>query len=151
MGALTVCPTAAALREGWRTSSRSERYEVHWDGRVRNAKTQRVLKPSQSKSGHYAKVCLGRTLQIQVHQLVCETWHGPKPVGMPHVVDHIDNSPRRNVATNLRWATYSMNTRNWYAMQARFVAAGLSAGHHELQELEQHEIDSLYDRLEGAF
>lgn len=128
-----TCPTAAALLEGWRQSSRHPGYEVHYDGRVRNARTGRVLRPQAQRVrdgvARYVKVNLGKALQVPVHQLVHETWGRPQPDdGRPRVVDHIDNDGGRNVATNLRWLTYSMNTRQWHAMNARYLAAGEAHG-----------------------
>lgn len=134
-----TCPTARALIEGWRPcvfkGQTIAKYECHFDGRVRNAKTQRVLAPVQCKSGTYRKVSLylgsrNAVVQAPIHQLVCETWQGPPPLGMPQVVDHIDNRSTRNVAQNLRWLSYSMNTRQWYAWQGRLREYGEAAGEH---------------------
>jgi hypothetical protein len=123
-----MCPTSDALREGWRTSSRHDGYEVHWDGRVRNARTLRVLAPQQAKSGRYRKVSLGAGRQVQVHQLVAETWLDAPPSHRVHVVDHIDNDGTRCCATNLRWMTRAMNTRQWWAIQSRFEREGVVRG-----------------------
>ena len=124
-----MCPTALALLAGWRVCTRDDRYEVHFDGRIRNRKTGHVLKPQQAGSGRYQKVKLGRVagvqLQVQVHQLVCEAWHGPKPTGLPHSVDHVDFDSRRNVATNLRWMRYGANSGSHRADWA-FRAAQLA-------------------------
>ncbi len=45
-----------------------------------------------------------------VHQLILETFVGPRPDG--HEVDHINRDPADNRADNLRWVTKSMNMRN---------------------------------------
>lgn len=123
-----MCPTVQAMATMWRPCTRHPGYEVSWDGRVRNARTGRVLKPGQAKGGRYAKVNLGRALQVQLHQLVCEAWHGLRPPGLVFVVDHIDNDGLRCCASNLRWLTRSMNTRQWYAIQARYQATGQAYG-----------------------
>lgn len=102
------CPTSQALTEMWRPCTRHPRYEVSWDGRVRNARTGRVLADQPTGQG-YRKVNLGRRLQVQVHQLVAEAWHGLAPLGLPHNVDHVDFERTRNVATNLRWLTVAEN------------------------------------------
>lgn len=120
-----MCPTSDALREGWRVSSRDDRYEVHFDGRVRNSRTGRVLKPQQAGSGRYAKINLGRSLQVQLHVLICETWHGPKPAGLPTSVDHVDFDSTRNVVTNVRWLRNSANFgqhRSDWAYRAQLLA-----------------------------
>ncbi len=82
-----------------------------------------MLKPQQARSGRYSKVSLGRSLQVQVHQLVCEAWHGPKPAGRPMSVDHVDFEPRRNVATNLRWLSLSQNSASHRSDWAARAAA----------------------------
>lgn len=144
------CPTRAALSELWRPIAGHPGYEVSWDGRVRNARTGHVLKPQQAKGGHYTKVNLGRSCQMQVHQLVATAWHGPAPAGRPHVVDHIDNHGARNCATNLRWLTYSMNTRQWYAMNARMVAAGIENGHDLEPALSDDEWTAIHREYEAG-
>jgi hypothetical protein len=122
-----MCPTAELLREGWRVSSRNDRYEVHSDGRIRNRKTGRELKPQQAGSGRYRKVQFGDRRQVQVHQLVAETWLGPKPTGMPHSVDHVDFDRTRNVVQNLRWLRYGLNSAqhrsDWPARAAALMPA----------------------------
>lgn len=140
------CPTSEALHEGWRPVPQDPLYEVAWDGRIRRLGGQ-PLKPQQAKGGRYQKVTLSRGKQVQVHQIVCEAWHGPKPPGMPRVVDHRDNDGHRNCATNLRWLTYQMNTRNWYAMQARLEAAGIAAGHDQHGALSDEEWERIYEKI----
>jgi hypothetical protein len=147
------CPTHAALLELWRPVAGHDGYEVSWDGRVRNARTGRVLKPQQAKGGHYRKVCLGRAVQVQVHQLVADAWLDRPKTGMPLVVDHVDNEGTRNVATNLRWLTYSMNTRCWYAMNARYEAAGVAHGWDLRPEADadaEAEWSATFTRLQAA-
>lgn len=111
------CPTLAAMLEMWRPVGRDTRYEVSWDGRVRNAATGRVLRPQGTGKG-YRKVHLGRAVQVQVHQLVTEAWHGARPVAVAATVDHIDFERTRNCATNLRWLPYGENSRRHYAAVA---------------------------------
>lgn len=138
------------LRDPWRPCTRHPGYDVSWDGRVRNRRTGRVLAQGGAKSGRYRKVNLGRSLQVQVHQLVAEAWIGPKPDDRPHVVDHVDNDSRRNNLQNLRWLTRSWNTRQWYAMNARLQAAGIAQGHDrdtpELTDAEWAQLRETLDR-----
>jgi hypothetical protein len=129
-----MCPTVQAMATMWRPCTRDPAYEVSWDGRVRRIATGRVLKPQQAKSGRYLKVSLSRRwpkgpqLQVQLHQLVGEAWHTRPLTGLVLVVDHIDNDGLRCCATNLRWFTKSMNTRQWHAIQSRYEAAGRAYG-----------------------
>jgi hypothetical protein len=134
----------------WKTCTMHPGYEVSFDGRIRNCRTLRVLKPQQAKSGRYAKVNLGHHMQAQVHQIVAEAWH-PKPLtGMPLVVDHIDNQGTRNCVTNLRWLTYSMNTRQWYAMNAACEAAGRDHGWDLHPVMDPGDWEPEFERLRAA-
>lgn len=147
-----MCPTASALLEGWRPIPGHCGYEAHFDGRIRNARTGRVLKPQQAKGGRYTKVSLygDRPAQVQVHQLVAAAWLGEPPAGRPQVVDHRDNHGHRNCVSNLRWLTYSMNTRQWYAMNARFLEAGLRNGYDLEPVPAEDEWETTWSRLKAS-
>lgn len=149
----TPCPTRAALAIMWQPIPDRAPYEAGWDGRIRNSRTGHVLKPQQAKSGRYAKVHLGHSAQAQVHQLVAEAWLPRPKVGMPLVVDHVDNTGSRNCVTNLRWLTYSMNTRQWYAMNARYQQAGEEHGWDlgpAADEEAEEQWVAEYERLQAA-
>lgn len=45
---------------------------------------------------------------VQIHRLVCEAFHGPAPVGKPHVA-HLNGDPHDNAAVNLAWVSQSEN------------------------------------------
>ncbi len=149
-----MCPTRAAMTEMWRPVVGHPDYDVSWDGRVRNIWTGRVLKPQPTRirngEARYLKVNLGRACQRMVHLLVADAWHKRPETGMPLVVDHVDNEGTRNCATNLRWLTYSMNTRQWYAMNARFEAAGLQNGWDLGPEADMQEWHTVFERLQAA-
>lgn len=101
--------------EEWRPAVGYEgRYEVSSLGRIFSVdnghpSTGRILKAKPNKRG-YPRVCLtaadGSRRSVQLHILICETFHGPKPSGME--VLHRDGT-RRNHATNLRWGTHAEN------------------------------------------
>ena len=57
------------------------------------------------RSGHqYVAVRIKRKT-LRFHRVVCEAFHGPKPLEGGHTVDHIDRNPLNNTPENLRWAT----------------------------------------------
>ena len=98
--------------EQWASINLYKTYQVSWWGRVRNAKTGRILKSSLSSSG-YPKVELskkGVSKTHNIHQLVAREW-APNPEGKK-CVDHIDGSKTNNHYENLRWASHSENSRN---------------------------------------
>lgn len=96
--------------EIWRPTTRHDCYEVSSHGRVRRVDSDRVLRPAPTNRG-YLKVHLGARVQVYVHTLVCETFHGPRPPG--HHVDHIDFDRTNNHATNLRWLHALENSVRW--------------------------------------
>src|SRR5438552_570313 len=63
----------------WRKTHLSEKYSVSDEGRVRNDRTGKILKPWSHKSGHLY-VALGHPkLKEQVHVLVLHAFAGPPP------------------------------------------------------------------------
>lgn len=107
------------MTEEWRPVAGFEgRYEVSSLGNVRSwvyssgkgvhrRETPRLLKPGRTKKGHLY-VFLGRGNRRSVHSLVCEAFHGTRPVGMQ--VCHWNDIPDDNRAENLRWGTPKDNT-----------------------------------------
>ena len=56
-------------------------------------------------SGHqYIRVQI-KGKKLLFHRVVCEAFHGKKPLEGGHTVDHIDRNPLNNTPENLRWAT----------------------------------------------
>lgn len=92
------------------------RYEVSDSGKVRNAKTRRVLQPgmvgSKRKSGQYPAVGLRHnpTRLTKVHHIVLRAFKGPAKPG--EVAMHLDDDPRNNRIENLRWGTPTDNARD---------------------------------------
>lgn len=91
-------------------------YEVSCHGRVRNASTQRVLKPQvdfgRCPNTPYHRVMLSNGKKrkfARVHRLVAEAFH-PNPEEHPHV-DHVNANSVDNRAANLEWVTVEENLR----------------------------------------
>lgn len=85
-------------------------YQVSSLGRVRNAETGLVFKPSHS--GDYDHVSLrlknGKVASVSVHRLVA-TAFCDNSKGYP-IINHINENKRDNRAENLEWCTQQYNS-----------------------------------------
>ena len=99
-------------REQWASIDCYSNYEVSWFGRVRNAKTGRILKHCTDKQGYPCAGLSknGKTKTHKIHQLVAREWVS-NPDGK-RCVDHIDGDKLNNHHENLRYATHTENSRN---------------------------------------
>jgi hypothetical protein len=90
----------------WRAVSRFPRYRVSDDGLIKGPKG--LLRPRLSDRGYLViGIRTGKPRPYQVHALVCETFHGPRPDGCE--VRHLDGNELNNHADNLAWGTRAEN------------------------------------------
>jgi hypothetical protein len=87
-------------------------YDISDTGEVRNTKTKRVLKPSV-RAGYFRIIIrdndkvINKTLSIMVAERFL-----PK-IDLPHLtVDHIDRDKNNNNASNIRWASRTVQALN---------------------------------------
>ena len=98
--------------ESWKKIKDYENYSVSSFGRVRNDKTDRILKPTKNAGGYY-HVSLyknGKEKNHSIHRLIGIAFlpnHDNK-----RMVDHIDENKMNNNIINLRWSTGSQNQFN---------------------------------------
>lgn len=81
-------------------------YQVSDLGRVRNAKTRKVMRPSPDSYG-YAQLNL-RGKSVGVHRCVLLAFHGDKPTPR-HECRHLDGIKTNNRQGNLIWGTHLEN------------------------------------------
>lgn len=98
--------------ETWRSLDDFPKYQVSDQGRIKNIQTERIFTGTKDAFG-YMHVRLinpygGYTLK-KVHRLVAETFL-PNPDNKP-IIDHIDGDKTHNELSNLRWVTYSENSK----------------------------------------
>lgn len=84
-------------------------YDVNEFGEIRNRKMNRILKPFAQ--GNYLGVWLGAGNKHKIHRIVA-TCLLPRCIEDDLVVDHIDRNPHNNHASNLRWVSRSVNSKN---------------------------------------
>lgn len=92
-------------------------YEVSSQGRVKNAKTERILKTWSSGLSGYTKVELskgGKAKPFFVHRLVAEAFL-PNPDKRKSQIDHINFVRTDNRVSNLEWVTPEENIRRMWA------------------------------------
>ena len=86
-------------------------YSVSDKGNVINTKTSKLLRGSVNSSG-YKLVQIkvnGKIKSCTIHSLVAQAFLGHIPKGFKSVVDHIDNNPLNNEASNLQIITQREN------------------------------------------
>lgn len=96
-------------KEIWKTVIDFPNYEVSNTGKVRNKKTDHIMKQSLDRGGHYLSVYLtnsGHENTQRVHRLVATAFLGDHP-GM--VVNHKDGDKFNNKIENLEWCTVAEN------------------------------------------
>lgn len=120
-------------------------YEASSAGRIRSWKTAgskprragepHLLKPSPGPDGYlrvYAGTSGDKRPNKCVHHLVAEAFHGPRPRGL--VVRHRDGNQTNNRASNLSWATNSVNQMD--RIEHGTSNRGTRNGQHKLTEAE---------------
>lgn len=101
------------MQEEWRDIAGYEGlYQVSNYGRVKNAKTGRIMKPKNNGRGY---LCLslhinGKRKFYNIHRLVANAFI-PNIENKPEI-DHIDCDQSNNRTDNLRWVTRLENMRN---------------------------------------
>ena len=83
----------------------------------------REIKPYLNKGGYlqvfFGTKFLSKTIVRYVHRLVAQAFI-PNPENLPEV-DHIDNNPKNNAATNLRWVSRHFNVTRSHAQRLRKI------------------------------
>ena len=100
------------INEEWRSVSGNANYQVSNIGRVRNVKTERILKPCITKDGYcQVGLCNNKSQKfLLIHRLVAQAFI--ENLDDKLLVDHSDRIKTNNYISNLRWATNSENAMN---------------------------------------
>lgn len=95
--------------ETWKTCTEFPEYQVSTDGQIRSIYTMRPLLGGIDKDGYRRLIVCsgGRRVCRNVRELVCSTYHGPRPEGA--VIRHIDGSRTNDAPSNLAWCTQKEN------------------------------------------
>ena len=100
------------MEEEFRMCIENNNYSVSNFGRVRNNKTNKIIKGSKGHGGYLQIMCPidGIRHHKNIHRLVAVAFI-PNPDDK-ELVDHIDNNRTNNNAYNLRWCTSNENQQN---------------------------------------
>ena len=96
------------MKEIWKKSI-VENYEISNFGRVRNMKTNNIIKPDKEEKG-YCRLSIkvnGKKKHFPIHRLVAIAFI-PNPDNKEQV-DHIDNDKSNNRVDNLQWVSNKEN------------------------------------------
>lgn len=95
-------------QERWGIISEARTYEISSDGRLRNRKTGRILKPRRKRAYiQYAMTTPGGVIHRSAHRLVALAFLEPCPE-CP-AINHKDSNGVNNCVENLEWVTHKGN------------------------------------------
>lgn len=102
-------------------------YEISSLGRLRTiSRNGKAIEPAVRAMGFYASryvqtilTKFGKTKTVNIHSMVCEAFHGPRPAG--EWARHLDGDRRNNRANNLAWGTSKENMADQYAHGTRIM------------------------------
>ena len=92
--------------EIWKEIKENQGYSVSNMGRVRNNRTNRLLRIDDHQK--YMRIQLNDRKHYYLHRLVYCTFHNDYDLE-GYVIDHIDNNPKNNRLDNLQKLTHSEN------------------------------------------
>lgn len=113
------------MKEIWKDIKNYEnKYKVSNYGKIKNSKTNKILKPSLNTYGYpIVTLCKdGTTSTKTIHRLVAESFIDNSN-NLPQV-NHIDGNKQNNFITNLEWVTISQNIIHSYKKGLRNYPIG---------------------------
>ena len=122
--------------EQWKTIQGYENYEVSSEGRIRNKKTGKILKPVKKSNG-YLQITLCKDSKhhkvFSVHRLVA-IYFIPNPENKP-TVNHINENKEDNRVENLEWMTGA--EQNEYSKSKKVYCYELDQTFDSMKEAEE--------------
>ena len=101
----------------WKTIPGYDGYQAHPDGKIRNAKTERIFQAETGKHEYIQVTIQPNNKTRYLHQLIALTFC-ENAMGLP-IVDHIDGNKRNNKSDNLQWTSGSENVSRAFAKGGR--------------------------------
>lgn len=129
--------------EQWRCIKGFEGYSVSSEGRIKNNRTDRVLKQTVNKGGYCGVVIrpagrMGNYKCIRPHREVALAFL-PNPDNKPQI-NHKDGVKTHNWMNNLEWVTHKENAQHALVTGLTKILKGESNGMHRLKESQVREV-----------
>lgn len=120
-----------------------EPYAASAEGRVKNTKTGRELKPSVGDGGYISFSVSPGSRRLLAHRAVALAWIG-LPEGERRCVGHLDGNQKNNHVSNLAWVSFKENEHHKLLHGTR--ARGEKVGRSKLTTADVARIKSTYVR-----
>ncbi len=117
--------------EIWKDIAEFNNYECSTEGRIRNKKTAKLLKPSKNSSGY--SVSQIKNKNIKFHRVIAQTFL-PNFKNKP-TVEHKDDNKSNNKLYNLKWATFKEQQQYVKDKNSRKSQKGIKIGISNLNNL----------------
>lgn len=108
-----VMALKSELNPNWRDIPDYPGYRVSSQGTILSLKSNKLLKPLTSRSGHQHVFLYdghGRSDKIRIHRAVLLVFVGPCPQNCE--CRHLDGNPENNTIENLKWGTKQENVND---------------------------------------
>lgn len=104
-------PKGDNMNEEWKEVKENDYYEVSNTGKIRNAKTKKILKAFINNSGYYCLTLYRDKVpkNYTIHRLVASNFLDKENF---NVVNHIDGDSLNNKISNLEWTTQKGNIQH---------------------------------------
>lgn len=146
---MTILSAATIKTEEWKDIPKYPNFQASTFGRIKNTKTGNILTPTYAGPHRrkYGQVWVSPRKREWVHRLVAKAFHGDKSDKL--IVCHINDDQFDNRPENLKWSTYSENTKDSIKNGTYCYLRGELNGNSKLTDYQRKEIKEMYTGKRG--
>lgn len=146
---MTISSATTVKTEEWRDINKYPGFQASSNGRIKNTKTGNILTPvlNGPKRRRYGRVWVSARKREWVHRLVAMAFYGD--LSDTNIVCHIDDNQFNNKPENLKWSTYSENTKDSIKNGSYCYMRGELNGMAKLTDSQRIEIKKSYTGKRG--